>query len=309
VYARGIARFVDPAGFRRILQIAEDLDDPRGILRQTFSSATWQDSLLNKAEDMARWGYVDDDFAHQLDPSFGPDPYPDSHDATPAGDPARFPVAPLQYLNSHDHSWLITKVRLEPPSVPDDIRFGDRSLFFKLQPFAIALLACKGVPMLWEGEEFAENYDVAGGGALRISFLRGMHWEYFYDDQGSALVRVYRRMGKLRRALPALRSRDFFYYNVESRPGEGLIAFRRKAPGSQGGPDQIAIVVLNFSDSVRQITLPAPAAGTYREMLDRLNRPVGTELELIAGAAGAALTVTVNPNYGQVFVTAPPTAI
>lgn len=27
--------------------------------------------------------------------------------------------------------------------------------------------------MLWEGEEFAENYDVAGGGALRISFLRG----------------------------------------------------------------------------------------------------------------------------------------
>ena len=93
--------------------------------------------------------------------------------------------------------------------------------------------------MRWEGEELGENYVVAGAGALRISFLRGMHWEYFYDEPGSALVRVYRRMGKLRRALPALRSRNFFYYNIESRPGDGLIAFRRQAAGLDGAPDQI----------------------------------------------------------------------
>jgi maltooligosyltrehalose trehalohydrolase len=298
-HARTITRFADPAGYRRILQIAEDLERPRDTLRRSFSTSTWQDSLLSKAENMATYGYVDDDFAHLLDPEFG-DPYPTSHDATPAGDPASYPVAPLQYLNSHDHSWLITSFGLVPSDVPDDIRFGDRSRFYKLQPFAIALLSAKGVPMLWEGEEFAENYQVAGAGALRISFLRGMHWEYFYDEPGTALVRVYRRMGKLRRALPALRGPDFFYFNVESRPRDGLIAIRRGAPG------QIALVLLNFSDHDRTLTLPAPAPGTYRELLDRLNRPLGSELELSASAAGSPLTVTVPSNYGRVFVTPPP---
>jgi maltooligosyltrehalose trehalohydrolase len=305
--SRGIARFQDPGGFSRILQIAEDLDNPRDILRNTFSNATWQDSLLGKVENMAQnGGYVDDDFAHLLDPGFGPDPFPDTKDATPAGD-SPFPVAPIQYLNSHDHSWLITQFGLEPPLAPSDpIRFGDRDRFFKLQPHAIALLASKGVPMLWEGEEFAENYTVANEGALRISVLRGMHWEYFYDENGQTLVKVYRRMGKLRRALPCLRSRDFFYYNNQSRPRDGLIAFRRRAPGVGGAPDQIALVVLNFSDGSRSITLPAPVAGTYRELLDRKNRGAAGELERVAAAAGASITIDVPSNYGQVFVTPAP---
>jgi 1,4-alpha-glucan branching enzyme len=308
VHSRTIPRFADPAGFRRILQIAEDLDNPARTLRDTFSNSSWQDHLLNKAEDMARWGYVDDNFAHLLDPYFG-DNFPTQHDATPAGDAVSFPSLPLQYLSSHDHSWLITKVALLPPLSKDDIRFGDRSRFYELQPFAIALLSSRGVPMLWEGEELAENYEVAGGGNLRISFLRGMHWEYFYDEAGSALVRVYRRMGKLRRALPALRGPAFFYYNVQSRPPEGLIAIRRSAPGSGGSPEQHALVILNFSNAERTVTLPAPRAGTYREMLDRLNRPAGSELELTAAAEGDGLLITVPSHYGRVFVSPVPTTI
>src|SRR5262249_35042584 len=220
---------------------------------------------------------------------------------------AAFPVAPLQYRNSHDNSWLITSFGLEPPLTADDIRFGDRSRFFKLQPYAIALLTSRGVPMLWEGEEFAENYAIAGGGALRISFLRGMHWEYFYDDEGSALVRVYRRAGTLRRAIPALRSRDFFYFNTQSRPGDGLIAFQRRAAASGSQPAQTALVVLNFSDQDRTLTLAAPGPGTYREMLDRNNRG-GVELDLLATHANDPLTIAVPSNYGRIFVTPPPAA-
>src|SRR5262249_24590936 len=255
----------------------------------------------DKARDMARNSYVDDAFVLLLDPGFG-NAYPDTKDATPAGD-SPFPVAPLQYLNSHDNSWLVTSFGLEPTLTPDDIRFGDRSRFFKLQPFAIALLSCRGVPMLWEGEEFAENYAIAGGGALRISFLRGMHWEYFYDNDGSPLVRVYRRMGKLRRALPALRSRDCFYFNIQSRPADGLVAFQRRASVGQG--QQIALVVLNFSDQDRTLTLRAPVSGTYREMLDRLNRG-GAELDLVAASANDPLAISVPSNYGRIFVTPPP---
>jgi 1,4-alpha-glucan branching enzyme len=36
VHSRTIPRFADPAGFRRILQIAEDLDNPARTLRDTF---------------------------------------------------------------------------------------------------------------------------------------------------------------------------------------------------------------------------------------------------------------------------------
>lgn len=310
-FSRDIPRFVDPAaGFSRIIQIAEDLENPKDILRNTFTSATWQDGLLNKVRDMAEHGgFVDDDFAHRLDPSFGGDPFPASKNPVSTGDKP-FPVAPLQYLNSHDHSWLITSFGLLPPLSRDDIRFGDRGRFFKLQPYAVALLASQGVPMLWEGEELAENYAIAGEGNLRISIPRGMHWEYFYDEPGNALVRVYRRMGKLRRALPCLRSRDSFYNNVESRPGEGLIAFRRRHPGGGAGdPEQIALVVLNFSDSPRSLVLPAPAAGTYRELLDRPHRAGGPELEKSAARAGAPLTIDVPSNYGQIFVSPPPKGI
>jgi len=52
-----------------------------------------------------------------------------------------------------------------------------------------------------------------------------------------------------------------------------VIAYRRRTPGTGGAPDQIALVVLSFSDASRSITLPAPAPGVYRELLDRLNRP------------------------------------
>jgi len=113
-------------------------------------------------------------------------------------------------------------------------------------------------------------------------------------------------MGRLRRALPCLRSRDFFYYNVESRPGNGIIAFRRRAPAAGGRPEQVAVIVLNFSAGDQTITLPAPLPGTYREMLDRFNRPAGTEMEVTAARAGDALTIAVPSHYGRVFVTAPP---
>jgi len=304
--SRGMARFHDPGGFSRIIQVAEDLDAPQDILRQTFTSATWQDALLGKARQLAGQGGAAnaEDFAHLLDPSFGPDPYPDSQSGAPAGD-SPFPVAPFQYLNSHDHSWLITTFGLEPPLVPDDIRFGDRSNFYKLQPYAIALLSAKGIPMLWEGEELAENYQVADGGNIRISFLRGMHWEYFYDANGNPLVRVYRRMGKLRRALPALRSRDYFYYSAESRPGEGVIAFRRASTN----PAQIAIVALNFSDFATSVTVPAPSAGSYREMLDPAFQAPGAVRVLTAAKAGDPLEIAITSWYGRVFVTPPPADI
>src|SRR5205085_12621332 len=131
-----------------------------------------QDALLNKSSDMATWHYVDDGFVHILDPSFNG--YPATKDGSPAGDQP-FTVAPLQYLETHDHSRLIAGFGLESTN-PKDLPLGQRNLAYKLQPFAVALYTCSGVPMLFQGQEFAENYVLTESGSTRVGIRRGVHF-------------------------------------------------------------------------------------------------------------------------------------
>jgi 1,4-alpha-glucan branching enzyme len=293
----GMPRFQGPGGYSRIIQCAEQLKDPRGIMRETYSNSAWQNELLTKAIDMAKHRFVDDRFAHLLDARLVG--YPDHRDAN--GVP--MPVAPFQYVETHDHSRLITQFGLEPPlGGHDDVRFGDRRNYFKLQPFAIALYTCQGIPMLWQGQEFAENYTLPAAGNARIGFRRGVHWEYFYDRPGRALVRLYRVMARLRRQCRALRSRDSFYYNEHSRPGDQVIAYHRRAPATDREPEQIAMVFLNFSDHEQEIAVPFPRAGVYRERVNEDTRPPDAPMEIHVTHDGEMHRVVVPSNYGWVFI-------
>ena len=290
----GIARFQDPAGFRRILQVAEFIDaNPQTILFDTFSNATWQDNLLNKAADMARFNFVDDDFAHLLDPSFL------GYPATRDFGGVQGPVAPFQYLETHDHSDFICNFGIIQKQ--NDIPLGDRSLFYKTQPYAIALYTCQGIPMLWQGQEFCENYVLTGSGTTRIQTRRDVHWEYFYDDYGAPLIRVYRRLARLRRRCRALRSRNSFYFNANSNLAGRAIAYSRRAAATTVEPEQVVMVFLNFSDSDQNLTVPFPVVGTYREMLDDDIRG-SSHLEIRVASSGEPHTVTIPSNYGQVYV-------
>jgi hypothetical protein len=60
------------------------------------------------------------------------------------------------------------------------------------------------------------------------------------------------------------------------------------------------MVILNFSDSSQPISVPAPAAGTYRELVDAATRPA--PLERVATAPGDPLSVTVPSNYGYILM-------
>lgn len=277
---------VAPGEYSRIIQCPEALNRPQEILRTTYSNSTWQDGLLNDAEYMAKFHFVDESFVHQLDTRFLG--YPDSktvHDI--ANNPVEMPVAPFQYLESHDHSQLICFVGELPGAVP----FGDRSKYYKLQPFAIALYTCQGTPMLWQGQELADNYVLPDQGNGRICFRRDVNWEYFYDDFGVPLVRLYRILGTLRHTCPALRSRESFYYNTQSRPGDGIVAYRRQsADGSQ-----IAMVFLNFSDTQQSISVPFPEPGVYQEMID-------AQEQIQVNDANQLMAVDVPSNYGYIFM-------
>ncbi len=280
-----------PGEYSRIIQCPEELNLPQEILRTTYSNCTWQDRLLDKAENMATSKYVDDDFVHLLDTRFLGYPERNTvHDI--ANQPVDMPVTPFQYLESHDHSQLITFFEPQPPDVP----FADRSTWYKLQPFAIALYTCQGIPMLWQGQEIAESYILPDAGSMRINFRRDVHWEYFYDDFGAPLVRLYRVLGTLRHAYPALRSHESFYYNEQSRTRDGIVAYSRQSTAAQ----QFAIVFLNFSDQQQSISLPFPEPGTYREMIDDAVR--STPFEISVSSANQYINVDVPSNYGYIFI-------
>jgi maltooligosyltrehalose trehalohydrolase len=280
---------VTPGEYSRIVQVPEALNNPQEILTNTYSNGTWQDGLLGKSEDMARFNYVDAQFVNLLDTRIIG--YPVTKTVMDiANNPVDMPVAPFQYIESHDHSQLIYFVGAEAGDIP----FGDRSKSYKLQPFAIALYTCQGTPMLWQGQEFAQNYFLPNSGNGRVRLQRNVNWEYFYDDYGAKLVRLYRILGKLRHAHPALRSRDSFYYHLQSN--NRVIAYRRQSTT----PKEIAIVLLNFSDSPQSISIPFPEPGTYRETIDAAVRP--TPFDLTIDTAEQLVQVDVPSNYGYIFI-------
>jgi 1,4-alpha-glucan branching enzyme len=200
-----IARFQPPGlkdGPERstLIQCAEHVEDPRKILGTTYSNCCWQDELMRKARDMAKYDYVNQAFAHLLDPELNH--YPAEYKNPEGGQ--TFPVAPFQYLESHDHRRFVNHFgELDVRDVLGEA-YGDRDRFYyKEQPYIIALYTGKGIPMLWQGQEFGENWglpEVFGGKGLgRNLFERPLHWEFFYDRPGRVLVGLH-RMGPPRPA-------------------------------------------------------------------------------------------------------------
>jgi maltooligosyltrehalose trehalohydrolase len=301
LYSRTLPRFGCAAGqYSRLIQCAEALGKAPEVLRNTFTNAAWQDNLLNCAEAIAGGdlsGARLTELAHTLDPYFG-GAYPASKTVVDAaGAAVDMPVAPFQYLNSHDHSHLIA---FAGTTGDGPLPGGNRSLFYRLQPLAIALYTAQGVPMLWEGEEFADNFMLAGSGAARIGLRRDMHWQFFYDDVGAALVRLYRILGQLRRSTPALRSRQSYYYYQQSLSGNTILAYHRHAPASPGRTEQYAMVLLNFGSQASSISLPFPRAGIWTEVIDAGTR--SAPMTVTIGTDGDSASVMVPSWYGYILI-------
>ena len=295
-HSLGIPRFQGGVNsYSRIIQCAEALGISKQVMNETYTNAAWTNDLLNKVEDMIQWNYVDDNFAHILDPLFSG--YPGSQTVVDsANNPVQRPVAPFQYLESHDHSQLIVFAGVNQDGGP--LPEGNRDLFYKLQPYAIALYTCQGIPMLWQGQELADNYNLPDNGMARVHLRRDTHWEFFYDQDGQPLIRVYRRMGQLRSSSRALRGTQSYYYYQQSHQGTQIIAYHRYAPAAGTQPEDWAMVLLNFANTTGQITVPFPKAGTWKEMLDADQR---TYVVNVAND-GDPQTITVPSNYGMVFI-------
>jgi len=173
--------------------------------------------------------------------------------------------------------------------------YGNRDHFYKEQPYVIGLYTGKGIPMLWNGQEFGENWGVPGGGFGRNLFERPLHWEYFYDRAGKSLIRLYRILGSLRRSRRALNARGFFYYfNLQEHLDQGVVAYRREADPAPGQAAEHLVVALNFFDRDADVWIPFPLAGQWVEQID------GTSAVSVA-ADGQGVRVKIPSNYGAIY--------
>jgi len=122
-----------------------------------------------------------------------------------------------------------------------------------------------------------------------------VNWEYFYDDEGVPLIRLYRILGQLRAASPALRSRESYFFYQQSLQGNNILAYQRHALATATTPEQYAIVLLNFSGDAGNISIPFPKAGNWTEKINGV-------ITLNVPSDGSSLTVTVPSWYGYVFL-------
>jgi 1,4-alpha-glucan branching enzyme len=293
----GFARFtpsgVGQAGeYSRIIQCAEALGKARDVLTNTYTSCAWVDDLLNLAEQMASSGQTNEALVDVLGVRF--DPYPTSKTVQDRGGHAvDLPQAVFRYLESHDHSQLITFFGTDGDPLDP---LGDQSRFYKVQPYAIAMYTSRGVPMLWEGLEIVQNYTLPPGGNARIHFRRDLQLENFYEAWGHALIRVCRQGGTLRAQYASLRSAESYYYNLQSNPADGILLYRRGSVSDL----HVAVVALNFSDTSQMVQVPFPTAGTYREMMDDDVRT--GHFDVLIGARNQQIPVTIPANYGFILV-------
>ena len=183
-----------PACRITLIQCAEQLEAPEEVLRTTYSNSTWQNHTFDAAKAVARG-----DRARLADWGLSLGLFGYSEQETTNGDVV--PKSALQYIENHDHERFICNFGMTNPDEAGNPLFfeGDRNNWYMLQPYLIATLLSKGQPMLWQGEEFAENYFLPDFGAGRVALLRALRWDFFYDTPGQKIVELVRKLLRVRK--------------------------------------------------------------------------------------------------------------
>ena len=207
------------------------------------------------------------------------------------------PKTALQYIENHDHERFVCNFGLRNFDQANNPLFleGDRSRWYMLQPYLIALLLSKGVPMLWQGQEFGENYFLPDIGAGRVGVLRPIRWDFFYDEAGRTLISLTRRLLEVRRNRPQIRrGKYWFFNNWERYQRHGVLAFARYEDSDY------TLVAINTDSADHTVPFWFPIGGSYVEELH------GGNLGLNAIVPLQQTALTIPSHYGRVWTAAGP---
>src|SRR5690242_11182492 len=174
------------------------------------------------------------------------------------------PKTALQYIENHDHERFLCNFGVSNPDEAGNPLFleGDRNLWYMLQPYLIAILMSTGLPMLWQGEEFGENYYLPNFGAGRVSLLRPLRWDFFYDAYGQRLVRLVRILLRIRRNRKQIRRGAYFFFNDWDRYLRLRLLLFARYIGSQ-----YTLVAINTGGADQTVPFWFPIGGEYVEEL------------------------------------------
>ncbi len=265
-----------------LIQCAEQLEAPVEIVKKTYSNCTWQNETLDAAKEVAAGNFGR---LYSLGMQLGLAGYPEdsSHNSD------TLPKSAFQYLENHDQPRFIC--RFGTYSLYKEIlREGKRENWFKLQPFVIGLMLGKGVPMLWQGQEICENYDVPDSGPARIGTLRPVRWERFYDREGKSTIRLFRQLVSLRQREAVFRHGGFYFFNDWGRhQWRGLLLFERRLE------NVCALIALNFSAYDHEVDFTFDHPGDYYEQLHGQDNLPGI-------ASGDTVRLQIPSNYGRVWL-------
>jgi 1,4-alpha-glucan branching enzyme len=281
-----------------LIQCAEHLPNPQHILESTYSNCTWQNQTLDAAKEVA---YASPGTLYTLGMKFGLDGYP--IEASHNND--KLKKTALQYIENHDHSRFICNFGF----ISNDrrstlLKEGNRDRWYKLQPYLIGMFTAKGIPMLWQGQELGANYCIPDLGDPddwgRVVIFRPVRWDYFYDENGKALISLIRKLIKLRRnpKQPQFRGfRDgnggkyysyYFYNDYERYQFKNVLLFSRQHENN------FSLVALNFSDCDQTVPFWFPMSGDYYEELHGLEN-------LINVSSNMPYHLTIPSNYGRIW--------
>jgi maltooligosyltrehalose trehalohydrolase len=268
-------------GSINLIQCAEQLERPKEILEETYSNCTWQNETLGAAMGASKGNQEElTDLGLRLG-LFG---YPE---VITANDDTIKKTA-LQYMENHDHSRFVCNFGMISRG-NELLGEGARDLWFKVQPYLIAMFMAKGIPMLWQGQEFGENYYVPEQGWGRVLMFRPVRWDYFYDSVGKSIIALVRTLIKLRRQQPQFSNVEHFFYNHHDYyQSKNVMLFSRTYENN------FSLIALNFGDQDQNVPFFFPFSGDYREELhgsDNLKDII----------SGLETRLTVPSNYGRIW--------
>jgi pullulanase len=202
---------------------------------------------------------------------YGQQPQPEFMRVLNAARDFDYPVAPVVYVENHDHSTVTYCA-------------GGRSLWFRVQPYLIALATAPGAVMVANGQEFGRSEylpedDTGLPPEQQRVRSRPLAWEESTDAIGTSLRGIYRSLLGLRADHAGLRSPNFYPDDYDwqwshfSPDGYGIdvdkqvVIYHRWGPATDGALQRF-LVVLNFSAWGQSVDIPFPTNGAWTDLLD-----------------------------------------
>lgn len=177
----------------------------------------------------------------------------------------------VNYIESHDEERLVRELR-------DTGMPGDPARR-KLALAASILFTAPGVPLLYHGQEFGE------AAHRSVNERNPLRWELLSTEGGQGLFSHYQRLCTLRQEHPALRAEG--YQLDASHNEERWMVFHR---WNEEG--DVVVVAANFSDEPRQVRIPFPEAGPWREIFRNESHQLSEN----------SLPYELEPNTAAIFV-------